>query len=83
MGTCDEVGLSVNVSRAGEPVRIQLFTTAYRKVAETVRTTLPVGVSPVKVVLRDMKGKRLSNGVYYVRLVTGDAESIGKLVVLK
>jgi hypothetical protein len=64
-------------------VRIQLFTTAYRKVAETVLTTLPAGVTPVRVVLRDMKGKRLSNGVYYLRVMTGDAESIGKLVVLR
>jgi len=71
------------VAKAGDSVRIQLFTTAYRKISETVLTALPAGVTPVQVVLRDRKGKLLSNGVYYIRVVSGEAVSIGKLVILR
>jgi len=77
------VKVNVTVARAGDEVRIQLFTTAYRKISETVLTTLPVGVTPVSVVLRDKKGRLLSNGVYYIRVISGDTVSIGKLIILK
>jgi len=60
-----------------------LFTTAYRKIGETVMTHLPVGVTPVSVVLRDKKGGALANGVYYIRVESGGSTSIGKLVVLR
>jgi len=77
------VKVNVTVARAGDEVRIQLFTTAYRKISETVLTSLPMGVTPVSVALRDMKGRTLSNGIYYIRVLSGGTVSIGKLVVLR
>ena len=67
----------------GSEVRIQLFTTAYRKINEIVLRDLPAGISTVKLQLRDVKGKRLANGVYYVRVLAGRSEAIGKLVILR
>jgi hypothetical protein len=80
---CSEVTVNVEVREPGEAVRIQVFTTAYRKVSETALATLPVGVTPVKVALRDRKGGRLSNGVYYIRVIAGAGEAVGKLAVLR
>jgi len=77
------VKVNVTVARAGDEVRIQLFTTAYRKISETTLTTLPVGVTPVSVVLRDKKGGALSNGVYYLRIITPQGVGIGKMIILK
>ena len=82
VGTCDEVTVQVALSEPG-PVVLQLFTTAYRKISETTLTTLSVGVTPVKVALRDKKGEKLANGVYYLRVVSGGNASIGKVVVLR
>ena len=71
------------VTEAGERGMIQVFTTAYRKVNEMTLTALPVGVSPVKVSLRDKKGRLLSNGCYYLVLTTDNGRSIGKLIILR
>ena len=75
--------VDVTVAKAGDVVRIQLFTTAYRKINEIVLSSLPVGMTPVQLVLRDMKGKLLANGVYYIRVISGSAITIGKLMVLR
>jgi len=83
VGTCDEVSVNVSVANAGDVVRIQLFTTAYRKISETSLATLPLGVTPVKVALRDRKGRRLANGVYFLRVLNGDSEFVGKLLILR
>jgi len=82
-GACDEVTVNVEVRESGETVRIRLFTTAYRKIAETAWNTLPTGVSPVKVSLRDSRGRRLANGLYHIRVVSGAGEAGGKLLILR
>jgi hypothetical protein len=83
MDDCREVTVNVTVIQAGEVVRIQIFTTAYRKVCETTMTTLPTGTTAVKVPLMDKQNRLLSNGCYYLVVTTNAGRSIGKLVVLR
>jgi hypothetical protein len=80
---CDEVSILIRVKSSADAVLIQLFTTAYRKVNEMVLRGLPVGFTPVQVPLMDRKRKTLSNGVYYLRVITPQGSVIRKLVVLK
>jgi hypothetical protein len=78
----DEV-YALLIPGAGGPVIFQLFTTAYRKILETSLPSVPVGRQPVKIILRDSKGKALSNGLYYVRVITPGERAIAKLLVLR
>jgi hypothetical protein len=80
---CGETNIKVWIASRSDVVRIQLFTTAYRKINEFVLTGLSVGFTPVKVPLRDKKGKMLADGVYYLRVITPQGSVIRKLLVLR
>jgi hypothetical protein len=82
-GGCDEVTVNVNVRQAGEAVRIQIFTTAYRKTAETVLREMPEGCRRVKLALRDSKGVLLANGLYHVVVTTPSGRAQGVIVILR
>ncbi len=76
----DEVTVGVTLLEPGT-AQVQLFTTAYRKMRETTLTALPMGFTPARIVLRDREDKPLANGVYFIRVISGDQISIGKLVI--
>jgi hypothetical protein len=62
-------------------VKVQLFTTAFRKVQENDYSTLPYG--PIKVLMQDDWGKPLASGLYYVVITVNDHRSITKLLLLR
>jgi hypothetical protein len=64
-------------------VTVTVFTTAYRKVAETrlpeaARLAGFVGLS-----MRDLKEKRLANGLYHVRIASSQGETLCKWLILR
>jgi hypothetical protein len=73
----------VRVHHDGERVRLQIFTTAYRKVNDSEYPGLSAGVHKLGLPLKDAKGKVLSNGLYYIRVSNAEGSAIGKLLILK
>lgn len=68
-----------------EPVpslKLQIFTTAYRKVIETDLGPREPGPLSVQVELRDLKGKPLANGAYYVVLSHESGSTLNKILIL-
>ena len=71
-------------------VKVEIFTTAFRKVQEKPYSQQPVGVD-VSIILADKWGTPLASGLYYVVVVTipqpGSGQSsnrlIGKLLILR
>jgi hypothetical protein len=62
-------------------IRIQIFTTAFRKVLDVVYPHEPYG--PITLTLDDNWGKPLADGLYYVVIQTPGGRSILKLLVLR
>ena len=62
-------------------MKIQLFTTALRKVREDSFSSVPAGVLQAYIELKDKWGTPLANGLYYVVVSTGSHRSIGKILV--
>ncbi len=63
-------------------VKVQIFTTAFRKVQEKTYPSQPVGI-PVSITLNDREGTPLASGLYYVVVITPQGRSIGKLLILR
>ena len=63
--------------------KIEIYTTAYRRIASMNVGAAPVGIQNYQLPLRDLKGKKLSNGVYYVVVTSNTGSAIGKLMILK
>jgi hypothetical protein len=67
---------------APSPVKVQFFTTSFRKVLdETLAQILPGQDIPLP--LADKHGNSLSNGLYYVVTTANGTRNIFKLLVLK
>ena len=64
-------------------VRLQIFTTAFRKVMEKSLGNLPAGVQQASFDLKDDKGTPLASGIYYVVLTDASRQSVGKLLLLR
>jgi hypothetical protein len=63
-------------------VKVQIFTTAFRKVQEKNYPSQPVGV-PVSLDLTDRGGVPLASGLYYVVVTMPQGRTIGKLLILR
>lgn len=63
-------------------VKIQVFTTAFRKVQEKNYPSQPVGV-PIQLELLDQSGAPLANGLYYVVIQTPVGKTVEKLLILR
>ena len=66
----------------GSPdIRIEIFTSAFRKVQDKTYSNVPSGQS-VPVSLTDRFGSPLAGGIYYIRVTVDGHRSIGKLLVV-
>jgi hypothetical protein len=65
-----------------QDVRVEIFTSNFRKVLDTTFPNIPGGVA-VAVELKDRWGRALANGLYYVRVSVGGKWSVAKLMVLR
>ena len=65
-----------------EDVRVEIFTSAFRKVQEEIFPNVPPGVA-VTVELKDRWGKPLADGLYYVVVIVDGKRSISKLLILR
>jgi len=63
-------------------VKVELFTTAFRKVLQSDFDNIPTGTK-VSIDLNDNWGRPLASGIYYVVVTTGQSRSIGKLLILR
>jgi len=63
-------------------IRVEIFTTAFRKVRDTTFPSVPSGVA-VQVNLTDGWGRPLASGIYYVVVIVDGQRSIGKLLILR
>jgi len=63
-------------------VRVEIFTTAFRKVQDDTFPNVPPGLA-VGVVLKDKWGMPLADGLYYLMVLVDGSRSIGKLMVLR
>jgi hypothetical protein len=63
-------------------VRVQVFTSAFRKIQEQEYSQVPVGMS-VPLSLLDKWGAPLANGIYYVRVKTPAGWSTAKLLIIR
>lgn len=77
------VKVSVTLNQSAKSMKIDLFTTAYRKILEETVLDVPLGTNYHSLVLKDKAGKPLANGVYYIVVTTTSGKAVGKLVILK
>jgi hypothetical protein len=63
-------------------VRVEIYTSAYRKVKDETFDSVPSGRAVV-VSLTGRGGKPLANGVYYVVVTTSTGRATGKLLILR
>ena len=63
-------------------VKVQIFTTAFRKVQEQEYPGQPVGV-PLSIDLTDKRGVPLASGLYYVVVSVNGQRTIVKLLILR
>jgi len=63
------------------PIRVEIFTTAFRKVEKSDYPSQPCG--PVAVTMKDDWDNPLASGLYYVVITTKQGRSIGKLLLLR
>ncbi len=63
-------------------VKVQLFTVAFKLVAEKTFQNVPHGVV-VTVDMIDSWGQPLASGLYYVQVTTKKNTAIGKLMVIR
>lgn len=78
-GTTVRVHLNLT---AKTDVRVEIFTTAFRKVQDQDYPQQPPGVD-VAIGIVDMKGTPLANGLYYIVVTTSQKRSVQKLLILK
>ena len=78
-------GDTVNVlppAHAGmEDVRVEIFTSGFRKVQDEVFPSVPPGVA-VTVELKDRWGRTLADGLYYILVAVNGKRSFAKLLIL-
>jgi hypothetical protein len=67
---------------AASNVRIEFFTTAFRKIRDISFAQVPVGTD-VRVALTDNWGNELADGIYYVVVTSSQGRSVAKLLLLK
>jgi hypothetical protein len=70
------------ISRGGH-VRLSIYTPTGRFVANLVDEYVEPGTHRVAWNGQDSKGRDMGSGIYYYRLVTGDAFSTGKMILLR
>jgi hypothetical protein len=63
-------------------VRVEIFTTAFRKLQDMTFFNIPSGQA-VDITLADRFGSPLANGVYYIVVTTSRGRAIGKLMVIR
>jgi hypothetical protein len=63
-------------------VRVEIFTTAFRKVQDEIFPKVPPGAA-VEVELKDKWGKPLADGLYYLVALVDGGRSVGKLMVVR
>jgi hypothetical protein len=63
-------------------IKVQLFTTAFRKVLETVYPAQTYG-NPVTIIPDDTWGVPLASGLYYAVITVDDTRSVVKLLILR
>lgn len=63
-------------------VRVEIYTTAFRKVEDMTFDSIPSGMAVV-VPLTGRGGNPLANGIYYVVVTTNAGRTIGKLLILR
>jgi hypothetical protein len=76
----------VNVStslKTSSDVTVQIFTTAFRKVAEHAYANQPMGQFKKPVSMTDDWNKPLASGLYYVVINTSEGRKVGKLLLLR
>lgn len=73
--------IAVSLIAPGD-VKVQVFTTAFRKVQEKTYPGQPVGV-PISLSLTDRKGNPLASGLYYVLVTWPQGRTIGKLLIIR
>lgn len=71
------------LGREAAEVRIDVFTTAYRRIAGKTLQSVPQGTRQEPLPLTDLKGRRLANGLYYVVVRTPYGSSVAKWMVLR
>jgi hypothetical protein len=76
------VTISFNLRSSSPWVRVEIFTTAFRKVNEVDLSNVPAGTRLATIPLTDSHGSALANGVYYVVVVNQQGRAIGKLLIL-
>ncbi len=77
------VTIQITLTQEEPVVRVEIFTTAFRKVNEIDRYQVPAGVILVPIPLSDKAGMPLANGLYYVVVQTPQKRMITKLIVLR
>jgi rhamnogalacturonan endolyase len=77
------VTLQITLAAPASSVKIEIFTTAFRKVNEIDLSNVSAGVTIVPVSLSGKGGETLANGLYYVVVVTPKGRFVTKLLVLK
>jgi hypothetical protein len=63
-------------------IRVEMFTTAFRKVMDTTYPPVPSN-TVVVVALTGKGGHPLANGLYYILVTTSGGKATGKLLVLR
>lgn len=76
------VSVIVPMTMSASDVKVQVFTTAFRKVQEKTYPSLPAD-RKVEVRLVDDWNKPLASGIYYVVIHTSKGRSVGKLLLLR
>src|SRR5208282_1418148 len=77
------VSLQITLSAPASSVKIEIFTTAFRKVNQIDLSNVSAGVTTVPISLTGKGGTTLANGLYYVVVVAPQGRLVTKLLVLK
>ncbi len=65
------------------PVRMGIFTSSFRKVADRTYPNLPAGPQKLGLDLKDSRGDSLADGLYYVVVKTPSGRDTAKLLILR
>lgn len=75
------VTLQYSLSTPADEVKVQVFTTGFRKVNEITLSHVPAGVHQVPLELTDRWGTPLANGLYYIIVRVYHERLVVKLLV--
>jgi hypothetical protein len=78
----DTVNLLPPAHSGMEDVRVEIFTSGFRKVQDEVVPSVPPGVA-VTVELKDRWGRPLADGLYYIEVTVNGKHYFAKLLVLR